>query len=185
MLFVQSRIGMNDVYVGPVHRRRLHALRGRSGRAGGAARARSGWRCRSSACCSGLALASKWVAAYAIGALALLLLVRSALGRVVAILGLIAITGVLGYLAISVPRRPGPRATCRSCVIMVALTLVAVVAAVFHPIAWTDEEMRLAVIAPAAVGALVFFGALALGRLDTDARRRAGGRHAAAGGDRR
>ena len=49
---------------------------------------------------------------------------------------------------------------------MIGLTLVAVVAAVFHPIAWTDEEMRLAVIAPAALGALIFFGALALGRLD-------------------
>ena len=39
-------------------------------------------------------------------------------------------------------------------------------AAVFHPIAWTDEEMRFAVVAPAAVGALLFFGALAVGRLD-------------------
>ena len=28
MFFVQSRIGMNDVYVGPVHRRGLHGLRG-------------------------------------------------------------------------------------------------------------------------------------------------------------
>ena len=61
----------------------------------------------------GLALASKWVAAYAIGALLLLILVRSALGRVLAILGLIGITAVLGYMAISVPaargRRPGLR----------------------------------------------------------------------------
>ena len=50
--------------------------------------------------------------------------------------------------------------------IMVALTLLAVVVAVLHPIAWTDEEMRFAVIAPAAIGALVFFVALAAGRLD-------------------
>jgi hypothetical protein len=50
--------------------------------------------------------------------------------------------------------------------IMVALTLLAVVVAVVHPIAWTDEEMRFAVIAPTAVGGLVFFGALATGRLD-------------------
>ena len=49
---------------------------------------------------------------------------------------------------------------------MVALTLLAVVVAVVHPIAWTDEEMRFGVIAPAALGALVFFGALATGRLD-------------------
>src|SRR6478736_2383604 len=55
----------------------------------------------------GLALASKWVAAYAIGALALLLLIRSALGRVLAVLGLIGITSVLGYMAISVPAAAG------------------------------------------------------------------------------
>jgi len=113
----------------------------------------------------GLALASKWVAAYAIGAIGLLLLVRSALGRVMAILGLIAITSVLGYMAISVPEGQG-FGNIPFLVLMVGLTLIAVVAAVFHPIAWTDEEMRFAVVAPAAVGALLFFGALALGRLD-------------------
>ena len=43
----------------------------------------------------------------AIGGVALLILVRSALGRVVAILGLIAVTSVLGYLAISVPEGQG------------------------------------------------------------------------------
>ncbi len=52
-------------------------------------------------------------------------------------------------------------------VIMVGLTLIAVVTAVFHPIAWTDEEMRIGVVAPAAIGAVVFFGALAFGRLDS------------------
>ena len=36
--------------------------------------------------------------------------------------------------------------------IMIGLTLVAVVVAVFHPIAWTDEEMWLALLAPAALG---------------------------------
>ena len=54
----------------------------------------------------GLALASKWPALYAIGGMALLILVRSALGRCVTILGLIGLTGVLGYMAISVPPRP-------------------------------------------------------------------------------
>ena len=80
----------------------------------------------------GLALASKWVAAYAIGALALLLLVRSALGRVVAILGLIAITSVLGYIAISVPEGQG-FGNVTFLLIMVGLTLTAVVVAVTHP----------------------------------------------------
>ena len=119
----------------------------------------------------GLALASKWVAAYAIGALLLLILIRSALGRVLAILGLIGITAVLGYMAISVPAAAGSTdpgfGNLTFLLIMVALTLLAVVVAVVHPIAWTDEEMRFGVGAPAVLGALVFFGALAAGKLDT------------------
>ena len=67
MFFVQSRIGMNDVYVGLfiVAAYTLFAALW----TGWLARplARSGWRCRSSASLLGLALASKWVAAYAIG----------------------------------------------------------------------------------------------------------------------
>ena len=164
MLFVQSRIGMNDAYVGLFIVAAYTLF---------AAVWTGWWRWRGAFWVAmpviglllGLALASKWVAAYAIGALGLLLLVRSALGRVVAILGLIAITGALGYLAISVPEGQG-LGNIPFLVIMVGLTLVAVVAAVFHPIAWTDEEMRFAVVAPAAIGALLFFGALALGRLD-------------------
>src|SRR6185369_220539 len=119
----------------------------------------------------GLALASKWVAAYAIGALLLLILIRSALGRVLAILGLIGITAVLGYMAISVPAAAGSTdpgfGNLTFLLIMVALTLLAVVVAVVHPIAWTDEEMRFGVGAPAVLGALVFFGALAAGKIDT------------------
>ena len=169
MFFVQSRIGMNDVYVGLFIIAAYTVF---------AAIWTGWWRGRAAFWLAmpvigvllGLALASKWVAAYAIGALLLLILVRSALGRVLAILGLIGITGVLGYMAISVPPPasggdPG-FGNLTFLLIMVALTLLAVVVAVVHPIAWTDEEMRFAVIAPAALGALVFFGALATGRLD-------------------
>ena len=52
---------------------------------------------------------------------------------------------------------------------MIGLTLVAVVVAVLHPIAWTDEEMG----SPCwrrRPGALVFFAAVAPGRLDTPSR---------------
>ncbi len=164
MFFVQSRIGMNDVYVGLFIVAAYTVF---------AAFWTGWWRWRGAFWVAmpvigvllGLALASKWVAAYAIGAMALLLLVRSALGRVVAILGLIAITSVLGYLAISVPEGQG-LGNLPFLAMMVGLTLVAVVAAVFHPIAWTDDEMRFAVIAPAALGALLFFGTLAMRRLD-------------------
>ena len=46
----------------------------------------------------GLALASKWVAAYAIGGIALLILLRSALGRLIALAGMLGLTAVLGAL---------------------------------------------------------------------------------------
>ena len=45
MFFVQSRIGMNDVYVG-LFIMAAYTSSPRSGRAGGAAAPRSGWRCR-------------------------------------------------------------------------------------------------------------------------------------------
>ena len=165
MFFVQSRIGMNDVYVGLFIIAAYTLF---------AAVWTGWWRGRAAFWVSmpviglllGLAFASKWVALYAIFAMGLLILIRSALGRVVSILGLIAVTSVLGYMAISVPEGQG-FGNLTFLLIMVALTLVAVVVAIFHPIAWTDEEMRFAVMAPAALGALVFFGALAVGRLDT------------------
>ncbi len=165
MFFVQSRIAMNDVYVGLFIIAAYTVF----------AALWTGWfRGRLAFWLAmpviglllGLALASKWVAAYAIGALALLILVRSALGRVLAILGMIAISGVLGYLAISVPEGTG-FGNLTFLLIMIALTLIAVIVTILHPIAWTDEEMRLAVMAPAAGGALVFFAGLGLGSLAT------------------
>jgi hypothetical protein len=163
MFFVQARIGMNDVYVGLFIVAAYTVF---------AAIWTGWWRSRLAfwlgmpivGLLLGLALASKWVAAYAIGALVLLILVRSALGRVLAILGMIGLTAVLGYMAISVPAGGGV-GDMTFLLIMVALTLVAVVVAVLHPIAWTDEELRFAVLAPMALGTLLFFGALALGRL--------------------
>ncbi len=165
MFFVQARIGMNDVYVGLFIVAAYTVF---------AAVWTGWWRGRLAfwlgmpiiGLLLGLALASKWVAAYAIGALVLLVLVRSALGRVIAILGLIGLTAVLGYMAISVPGGGG-FGDLTFLLIMVGLTLVAVVVAILHPIAWTDDELRFAVLAPTALGTLLFFGALALGRLQT------------------
>ena len=163
MFYVQSRIAMNDVYVGLfiIAAYTLFAalwtgwLRGRL----------AFWLTMPAiGVLLGLALASKWVAAYAIGALALLILVRSALGRLLAVLGMIAISGVLGYLAISVPEGTG-FGNLTFLLIMIAFTLITVIVTILHPIAWTDEETRLAVLAPAAGGALVFFGGLGLGSL--------------------
>ncbi len=164
MFFVQSRIGMNDVYVGLFIIAAYTVF---------AAVWTGWWRGRTAFWLAmpaiglllGLALASKWVAAYAIGALVLLILVRSALGRVASIVGLIGITSVLGYLAISVPEGQG-FGNLTFLLMMVALTLVAVITAILHPVAWTDDELRLAVGAPVVVGTLVFLAAVATGATD-------------------
>ena len=144
MFFVQSRIAMNDVYVGAFilaaycvfawlwikperPRWAFWTLMPMIG------------------LLLGLALASKWVAAYAIGALGILILVRSALGRLLLIFGMIGLTGVLGWMAMAVPAGSEASGNLTFMLIMIALTLAAVVVTVYHPIAWSDEEMRFAV----------------------------------------
>ncbi|HEU4573265.1 MAG TPA: phospholipid carrier-dependent glycosyltransferase, partial [Candidatus Limnocylindrales bacterium] len=165
MLFVQSRIGMNDAYVGAgiVVAYTLFA-----------AVWTGAWRGRGAfwigmpliGAALGLALASKWVALYAIVGIGFLVLVRSALGRVLAILALIAMTTVLGYLAINVPVGTG-FGNLPFVAIMVALTVIAVIANVTHPIRWSSDELRFAIGAPVVAGALIALGALALGKATT------------------
>ncbi|MEW5990073.1 MAG: phospholipid carrier-dependent glycosyltransferase [Chloroflexota bacterium] len=167
MLFAQSRIGMNDAYVGLgiVAAYTLFVALWRSPGA-----SRRGWLAFAVGMpligvFLGFALAAKWVAAYAIGGLGILVLTRSALGRVLLILGLLVGTTALGYLAISVPEGQSG-GNYLFLAIMVGLTLCAVVVNVLHPIAWTWEEQRLAVFGPVAAGAATFLGALALGATD-------------------
>jgi hypothetical protein len=100
MFFVQSRIAMNDAYVGGflllayllftllwlgVWKHRLAFWVGMP----------------VIGAILGLALASKWVALYAMASIGILILIRSALGRLVTILGLAAGTGILGWMAIA------------------------------------------------------------------------------------
>ncbi|NJD26715.1 MAG: phospholipid carrier-dependent glycosyltransferase [Chloroflexi bacterium] len=161
MLFAQSRIGMNDAYVGLgiVAAYMVFAalwLRPPRGARGWLAFV---FGMLAVGLLLGLALASKWVAAYAIGALGVLVLSRSALGRLLAILGLIVASTALGYLAISVPEGE-TGGNYLFLAIMVALTLAGVVANVAHPIAWTLEEQRLATFAaPVAGGLALLVGA--------------------------
>ena len=164
MFFVQSRIAMNDVYTGFfilaayvvfawlwIERRSWKAF----------------WLLMPVVgVLLGLALSSKWVAAYAIGALGILVLARSALGRVLLILGLIAITGVLGWMALAVPVDSGAAGNLLFTMIMIGLTMAAVVVTVYHPIKWSDDEMRFAVVGPPALGILVALTAIALGQGD-------------------
>jgi Gpi18-like mannosyltransferase len=163
MFFVQSRIAMNDVYVGLfilaayLVFARLWADPDPPRRAFWIGLPAVG-------VLLGLALASKWVAAYAIGALGILVLTRSALGRVLLILGMIGVTAVLGYMAMSVPAdNPAARGNILFVLIMVALTLAAVVISVYRPVAWSREELRFAIGAPVVLGATVAAGLLAAG----------------------
>ncbi len=165
MFFVQSRIGMNDAYVG---------LGIMAAYAVFAAIWTGAWRWRGAFWIAmpaigaflGLALASKWVALYAIGGLGILVLVRSALGRLVLIVALIAMTAVLGHLALAVPANSG-LGNLPFVAIMVGLTAIAVVVNILHPIAWSDDETRFAVGAPAALGGIIALAAIGLGRAGT------------------
>ncbi len=162
MLFVQSRIAMNDVYVG------LFIVAAYTLFAGlWLGRWRNRWAfwllMPAIGGLLGLALASKWVALYAIGGLGVLVLARSALGRVLLIGGLIGATAVLGYIAVSVPVGGTSGGNLTFMLLMIGLTLLAVAVSVLHPIVWSLEEVRFAVVAPVAAGITVLVVALPLG----------------------
>ncbi len=161
MLFAQSRIAMNDVYAGLFIVAAITVF---------AAVWAGAWRWRGAFWVAlpvvglllGLALASKWVAVYAIGAIAIMLLARSALGRVVLIGGLTLLAAVLGYLALVVPEGGTSGGNLTFLVVMVVITVAAVIIAVWHPVAWSAEEVRFAVGAPVALGVAAFLAGVAL-----------------------
>jgi 4-amino-4-deoxy-L-arabinose transferase-like glycosyltransferase len=162
MLFVQSRIAMNDVYVG------LFIMAAYTLFAPlWTGRWRRPWAfwlvLPMVGILLGLALASKWIGLYAIAGMAVLILGRSALGRMVLILGLILGTTVLGLMAMSVPSGATSNGNLFFVGLMIALTLGAVLVTVLHPIAWSTEETRLALVGPAAIGILVFLVSVPLG----------------------
>jgi hypothetical protein len=103
MLFQQSRIAMNDVYVGFFIVAGFTLLAWFLGSAATGRRARLELLLVPPALglLFGLGLASKWVALYAIGGAILLFLLRSWLGRRIALVGMLCLTGVLGYLAVA------------------------------------------------------------------------------------
>jgi Gpi18-like mannosyltransferase len=112
----------------------------------------------------GLALASKWVGAYAVGLVVLLILLRSAMGRIIALLGMIGLTGLLGSLAIRPPEDVvDPGLNFMFLILMVVLTALLAMAMVRRPVRFTLDELRFAVIAPGVVGALLVLGGLVAG----------------------
>ena len=101
----------------------------------------------------GLALATKWVGLYAIGAIGLLILLRSALGRWVALAAMILLTAVLGYIAITPnPDVVNPQINYLFLGLMVVLTVLLAVALILRPVRFTRDELRLAVGLPALAG---------------------------------
>jgi predicted membrane-bound dolichyl-phosphate-mannose-protein mannosyltransferase len=164
MFFVQSRIAMNDVYVGLFIVAAYTLF---------AAVWTGWWRWRWAWLVAlpvvgvllGLALASKWVGLYAIAGVGILILGRSALGRIILILGLIGGTVVLGNIALTAlpALHPTSGPNYIFVFVMVGMTLAAVLHAVLRPVAWTDDETRLAIAGPAGLGILLFLGAIARG----------------------
>ena len=166
MFFVQSRIAMNDVYTGLfiLSAYLLFAWLWVEPR-------RPRWAFWTVmpivGLLLGLALASKWVAAYAIGALGILFLARSALGRLLLIAGMVLVTAVLGWMGLAVPAGSGGAGNLPFIMIMIVLTLATVAVTVYHPVAWSDDEVRFAVAAPAGLGILVVLGAIAAGSAES------------------
>jgi hypothetical protein len=112
----------------------------------------------------GLALATKWVGLYAIGAVVLLVLLRSALGRLIALAAMVGMSGILGYLAIShAPEVLAPQTNYLFLLLMAALTFLLAAAIVIRPVRFTLEEVRFGVGAPLVLGAALGFAAMILG----------------------
>jgi hypothetical protein len=160
MAFANSRIAMNDTYVALFITAAfalfapLYVGRWRSPLVIGAG-------VLSVAVLLGLALASKWVGVYALGGIVLLILLRSALGRLMALVAMLGMTGVLGYIAIA----PGPEATQLNFLflgLMVVLTTLLAVAMVVRPIPLTHDELRLATIGPLVLGGLLLLAGVTL-----------------------
>ena len=102
----------------------------------------------------GLALASKWVGAYAIGAVGLLILLRSALGRLIALAAMILMTGLLGYIAISPSTTAAtPQLNYLFLILMITLTVLLTVGITRRPVRFTLDELRLVVLGPVLGGA--------------------------------
>ena len=164
MLFANSRIAMNDVYVTFFVVAALTLFVGLW-----LGRWQRAWQVIvgfvAIGLLLGLALAAKWVAAYAIGGMALLILLRSALGRLIALTGLLAITAVLGAAAIRPADVEDPARNWLFLLMMVGLTLALAAAMVRRPVRFTLGELVVAVAVPAVLGGFLAVAGVLFGGL--------------------
>jgi hypothetical protein len=109
----------------------------------------------------GLAFASKWVGLYAIGAVGLLILIRSALGRWIALVAMVALTAVLGYIAINPATNvANPSLNYLFLFVMVGLTVVLALAMALRPMRFSADELRMGALAVLVPGPLILLYSL-------------------------
>jgi hypothetical protein len=109
----------------------------------------------------GLALASKWVAFYAIASIGVLILIRSALGRLVTIVALAGGTGVLGWQAIAEMTTAPNTGNPAMVIALILLAVLAVVGGAFWTMGQrTTPDRVFTGIVTAVVAALLFGAAL-------------------------
>ena len=160
MLFAQSRIAMNDTYVGGLLLL-AYVIFALLWLDGGKRRYAFWLGMPVLGLVLGLALSAKWVALYAIASIGVLILIRSALGRLLTILGLAAGTGVLGYMAINEMKyQPGTGE-----VPLMALLMLAAVGVVLAGTMWVIKtrlvpDKVFAGVSTAVVAGLLFAAAL-------------------------
>jgi hypothetical protein len=155
MFFANARIAMNDTYVAffivaamtifvPLW---LGRWRSRAAIAGGLLAV---------GLLLGLAFASKWVGLYAMGAVGLLILIRSALGRWIALVAMIGLTSLLGYIAINPATSvENPSLNYLFLFVMVGLTVLLALAMALRPMRFSVEELRMGALALVVPGPLV------------------------------
>jgi hypothetical protein len=162
MFFAQSRIAMNDTYVGGflLLAYLIFALLWLNV-----------WKSRVAfwlgmpvlGVVLGMALASKWVAVYAMASIGILILVRSALGRLITILGLAAGTGILGWQAIAEMTTAPNTGNPAQVLLLIGLALAVVVTGFVRVVATrTTPDKVLIGVVTALVAAGLFGAGLAM-----------------------
>ena len=164
MLFVQSRIAMNDTYVGGflLLAYLIFAVLWLNGFKSPTHSWVAFWvGMPILGLVLGLALGSKWVGLYAMASIGILILIRSALGRLLTIVGMALGTGVLGWMAIAEMTNEQGTGNPGAVVTLIGLGVAVVVGGLFVARSMpTTPDRFLAGIVAVVVAAALFCAAL-------------------------